>query len=92
MYTSVCFLWVIWHLSAKPAQRLNISMRLAASVWTFTRWTRWSAQAYHGDRTKADLLTFGDTLAASAGQPHFYIKCAPTRPQAQALFLYSGIL
>ena len=35
------------------------------------------AQAYHGDRTKADLLTFADTLAGSAGQPHYYIRRAP---------------
>ena len=36
-------------------------------------------QAYHGDRTKADLLSFGDTLAESAGQPHFYIRCTRGR-------------
>ena len=34
-------------------------------------------EAYKGDRTKEALLTFADSLAPSAGQPHHFVKRAP---------------
>lgn len=31
-------------------------------------------EAYRGDRTEESLLAFADTLAPTAGQPHYYIR------------------
>ncbi len=35
-------------------------------------------EAYIGDRTYESLSAFADNLAVSAGQPHHYVRCAPT--------------